>query len=331
MKLTKVLITGAGGFLGSYIARDLFLDGEFEIYSFSRSHHKILEQYNVKQILGNLSNKQEVLNALSGMDAVIHTASLVGMWGRYEDFFETNVIGTNNIIEACLYHKIKKCVYTSTPSVAFGSLDLLGVDESTPYPKKYYSFYAETKAIAEKNILNANSPEFSTVALRPHLIFGPGDQNLVPRVIKAAKMKRLKIIGDGLNLVDVTYVENASFIHLKALKDLSPTSKIAGRAYFVGQGPIKLWDFTNEILRRSGLGPVTKHISFKKAYALGFIIENVLGLFKLYRADPPMTRFVAMQLGLNHYYNHHNLEIDLGYKPQFSIEEGLDRLFASMK
>lgn len=327
MKSTKVLVTGAGGFLGSYIVRDLIERG-YDVYSFSRKKYQNLEALGVTQRQGDLGNYEDVERALLGMDAVIHTASQVGMWGRYEDFYKTNVTGTDNIIHACHKHQIKKCVYTSTPSVAFGDQSLKGVDESVGYPDRYLSIYAETKAIAEKKMLLANNGVLSTVALRPHLIFGPGDLNLVPRVVEAARAGRLKIVGDGENLVDVTYVENASLAHIMALEKLSSDSPIAGKAYFLGQGPIKLWDFTNEILKRSKMPPITKKIPFKVAYTVGMMIEFFLKLIGKYDIHPPMTRFVALQLGKSHYYNHHNLEHDLGFRPKFSIEEGLNRLFA---
>jgi nucleoside-diphosphate-sugar epimerase len=326
MKSTKVLITGGGGFLGRFIARDLIQLG-YEIYSFSRSKHAHLDSLNVIQLTGDLGNYQDVEAALKGMDAVIHTASQVGMWGRYEDFYRTNVTGTENIIKACHKWHISKCVYTSTPSVAFGEVSLCGVDENVEMPSRYLSVYAETKAIAEKMMLMANSGTLSTVAIRPHLIFGPGDLNLVPRVLDAAKRGKLKIVGDGQNLVDVTYVENASLAHVMALEKLSPQSPLAGKAYFLGQGPIKLWDFTNEILKRSGEAPITKRIPFKLAYFIGFIIEVFLKISGKYNIHPPMTRFVALQLGKSHYYSHNNLERDLGFRPKFTIEEGLDKLF----
>lgn len=327
MKTTKVLITGAGGFLGSYIAKKLSLDPAYELFSFSRSHYANLEQLGVHQRHGDLKNYTDVKSALEGMDAVIHTASQVGMWGRYDDFYATNVTGTENILRAMKELSIGQLVYTSTPSVAFGKEDLCGVDEQTPYPSEYLTPYAATKSIAEKMVLAANSKKLSTVSLRPHLIFGPGDLNLIPRVIEAQKKGRLKIVGDGNNLVDVTYVENAADAHILALKKLSPDSLIAGKAYFLGQGPVKLWDFTNEILKLAGLPPVTKKISVKAAYTLGFIIESLLKLIGKYDIHPPMTRFVALQLGKSHYFSHHNLENDLGFKPAISIKEGIARLF----
>lgn len=326
MKKTKVLITGGGGFLGSYIVKLLAKDDLYEVHSFSRSKYKFLNELNVTQHLGDLKNEDDVFRALFEIDAVIHTASMVGMWGRYEDFYSTNVIGTENILKAVKKHNVKKLIYTSTPSVAFDRDSLCGVDESTPYPNSYLTHYAKTKSIAEKMVLNANSEQVSTVALRPHLIFGPGDLNLIPRVIEAQKKGRLKIIGDGNNLVDVTYVENAAIAHIMALEKLNPTHKIAGKAYFLGQGPVKLWDFTNEILIRSGLPKVEKKISIKMAYTIGCLIECFLKIFRIYNVQPPMTRFVALQLGKSHYFSHKNLKNDLGFSPRISIEEGIDLL-----
>lgn len=330
MKLTKVLITGAGGFLGSYIAKELARKGGYELYSFSRSTHPALNQLKVTQRYGDLANYQEVKLALEGMDAVIHTASMVAMWGRYVDFYRTNVTGTENILKAMKELGIKKLIYTSTPSVAFEHDSLCGVDESTPAPVNYLSYYAQTKAMAERLVLLANCPEFSSVALRPHLIFGPGDLNLVPRVIEAQQKGRLKIVGDGENLVDVTYVENAAIAHIMALEKLTPSHPIAGKAYFLGQGPIKLWDFTNTILKKAGLPPVTKKISIHSAYRVGFLLECLFKLFRIYKVQPPMTRFVALQLGKSHYFSHHNLEQDLGFRPLISIDEGIERLFVTI-
>lgn len=329
MKSTNILITGAGGFLGYYIAKELVKNPNYKVLSFSRNSYDKLKLINVEERLGDLRNYNDVEKALENIDWVIHTASMVGMWGKYEDFYQTNVKGTENIINAAIKNKVSRIVYTSTPSVVFGSESLSGVDESTPYPKEYFSFYAQTKSIAEQLILKLNSEKISTVALRPHLIFGPGDQNLIPRVVEAQRKKRLKIIGDGENLVDVTYVENAAYAHILALEKLNNDSIIAGKAYFVGQGPVKLWEFTNEILIRSGLPKVDKNITFKKAFYLGQFIEFFLKLFRIYNVHPPMTRFIALQLSKSHYYNHHNLENDLGFKPLYTIEQGLDILFSN--
>ena len=326
MKSTNVLITGAGGFLGSYIAKQL-VKKDYNVFSFSRTKHVLLDDLGVTQRLGDLKNYDDVKKSLENIDAVIHTAGLVGMWGRYKDFYSTNVGGTENIIEAMKELKIKKLIYTSTPSVVFEKESLNGVNETTPYSKKFLTHYAQTKSIAEKLVLSAHCESLLTVALRPHLIFGPGDMNLIPRIIKAQQQGKLKIVGDGTNLVDVIYVENAAEAHVMALEKLEFGHPISGKVYFLGQGPINLWDFINKVLLNAELPKVTKKITLQRAYALGFCIECILKFLRIYKIHPPMTRFVALQLSKSHYFSHKNIETDLGFKPKFSIDEGIDKLF----
>ena len=337
-KIIKVLITGAGGFLGRYIARDLLNENTqaqlqsneaiiYKVYGLSRNRYDFLDEMGVEQFIGDLKNYNDVYNVIKQMDAVVHTASLVGIWGKKEDFYQTNVVGTENVIKACIEAGVARLVYTSTPSVAFGNIDLENVDESIGYPPKHYCDYAASKKIAEEKVLQANSSQLATVCLRPHLIFGPGDQNLIPRVLKAKRENRLKIVGNGDNLVDVSYVENVSMLHVMALKNLSPRASFAGKAYFVGQGPVKLWDFTNELLRRSNLSPVNKKIPFLVAYFIGWLLECTYSFFRNFKTEPPMTRFVAMQLAKSHHYNHSALERDFQFKFPISIEEGLNRYF----
>ena len=323
----NILVTGGGGFLGKSII-NLLIDKKYKVTSFSRSLYKELEKRGVTCIQGDIKNTQDVLKACEGQDAVIHVASKVGMWGKWSDFYDTNVIGTENVINACLEHQIKKLVYTSSPSVVFGKDNLQNADESTPYPDKYFGLYAHSKALAEKKVLESNnSQRLLTTSLRPHLIFGEKDPNLIPRLVKAAREGKLKQVGSGQNLVDVIYVENAAYAHVLALEKLYYSSPICGKAYFLGQeSPVNLWQFINKILNIHGLPPIKKTISFKKAYLLGAFIEKTLRLLGRYSIDPPMTRFVALQLGKSHYFSHKNAFMDLGYKPIFSIEKALERL-----
>lgn len=342
--LKKVLVTGGNGFLGSYILRDLLRTGHYEVYSFSRTNSGKSDT-KVTHRGGDLKNLSDVMSALSGMDAVIHTASKVGMGGTYDDYYQTNVIGTKNIIDACLHHKIKSLVYTSTPSVAFGNSDLCGIDESHPLPKKYLGHYAHTKAIAEKMILAAHRKELKTLSIRPHLIFGPGDLNLIPRVLKKAQSGQLKIVGNGKNLVDVTYVENASHAHLLALNHLEtmPLEMVTpgmGQAYFLGQGPVPLWDFINQILKLYNAPIINKNIPFTLAFTIGFFLEKIWEFIYPHipkhviekrglDENPPMSRFMALQLGKSHYFNCQKIEHDLNYHHLYSIEEGLQKLVST--
>jgi nucleoside-diphosphate-sugar epimerase len=322
-KKEKILITGGGGFLGFYIVK-LLLKNNYSVVSFSRSKYKYLEELNVPQICGDLTNRDDIKNALEDIDAVIHTASKVGMNGRYEDFYQSNYVGTKNLVDAMKFLKINKLVYTSTPSVVFGKNDLINADETTPYPRSYLTYYAETKMLAERYVLNNIDHSFMAVSLRPHLIFGPGDQNLVPRVLEAKKKNKLKIIGNGDNLVDVIYVENAALAHLFALNNLN--SLISGNTYFIGQGPINLWTFTNTILEHYKLEKIEKKIPLWLAYYIGAIIEITLKIFQLHQVHPPMSRFIALQLGKSHYFNHEKALKDLGNFIEFSIPEGIQKL-----
>lgn len=321
----KILVTGAGGFLGTHIAKKLIEAGH-SVVNLSRGSYTHLDEMGVTSFKGDLQNSEQIKPALMGVDAVIHTASKVAMWGKWDDFYNINVEGTKNLVQLCKEMGIKKMVYTSSPSVVFGDQSLEGVDESVNYPEDSYSMYAKTKAIAEKWVLEQTDDTFKAISLRPHLIYGPGDQNLFPRLIDAAKKGRLKRVGDGTNKVDVIYVENAAMAHLNALEKLETNPSINGKAYFLGQeSPVVLWDFIDEILDRAGAPRPKKQISFNKAFKIGSVIEKGLKLVGVYNVHPPMTRFVALQLSKSHWFDHKNAERDLDFKPEITIQDGLQR------
>ncbi len=322
----KVFITGGGGFLGSHIIDQLLKEGH-KITSYSRATYPELEEKGVTTIQGSLSDKEKLTQACAGHDVFFHTASKVAMWGKRSDFHETNVLGTQNALHAARENGIENFIYTSTPSVVFGENSLSGVDESTPYPKESYSRYGASKAQAEKWVLEQNGQGIKTVALRPHLIFGPRDRNLIPRLVEAANKGRLKIVGDGTNKVDVLYVENAADAHIKAWQALRERPQlVGGEAYFIGQGPVVLWDFINDILEHYQIPPVQKKISFQKAFKVGGLIEKGAEFLKVYNWHPPMTRFVALQLSKDHYFDHKKAVEHLGWKPKVSVTEALSRL-----
>jgi nucleoside-diphosphate-sugar epimerase len=321
----KALVTGGGGFLGGAVVRWLRQRGD-TVRSFTRSRYPWLDELNVEQTLGDLANLEDVEKAVAGCDVVFHVAAKAGVWGRYTDFYTTNVVGTENVITACKKHAVCRLVYTSTPSVVHAGTDIEGADESLPYPQHFESYYSETKAKAEKAVLAANGPELATVALRPHLIFGPGDPHLVPRILEAARKGRLKRIGSRPVKVDVTYIDNAAQAHLHAADRLAIGSAPAGKAYFISNGePVELWPFIDRILAEAGLPPLTKSIAAWKARLAGRIFEFVYWLFRL-PGEPPLTRFVASQLSTSHWYDISAARRDLGYQPTVSVEEGLRRL-----
>lgn len=329
----KVLVTGAGGFLGGAIARKLVERGD-SVRSFSRGEHPALAALGAEQARGDLADLDAVRGAARGCEAVFHVAALPGVWGRYEDFHRANALGTENVIRACREAGIARLVHTSTPSVVFDGRDMEGADESAPYAAHPEAHYPATKILAERAVLAANGPDLATVALRPHLIWGPGDNHLVPRILARARAGRLRIVGDGRNRVDIVYVDNAADAHLLALDRLTaegPRAVCAGRAYFVTDGePRPLWDVVNRILAAGGLPPLTRKVPGGVAVAAGAACELVWRAFGL-GGEPPMTRFVARELATSHWFDISAARRDLGYSPAFGYEEGMQRLEAWLR
>lgn len=321
----KALVTGGGGFLGSAIVRMLLERGD-EVSSYSRSRYPALEQLDVRQVSGDIADEAALTAATRGCDVVFHVAAKAGIWGDYGEYYRANVTGTAAVIAACRANGIGRLVATGSPSVVFDGSDVEGGDESLPYPASYKTHYPQTKMLAEKLVLGANSPVLATVSLRPHLIWGPGDNHLVPRIIAKAKAGRLKRIGNCPCLVDTVYVDNAARAHLLAADRLYPGSAIAGRAYFISNGePLPLWEMVNRILAAAGLPPVTGSISPAAARLIGTICEWIWGSLKL-KGEPPMTRFVASELSTAHWFDISAAKRDLGYMPEVTIEEGMKRL-----
>ncbi|MDY3550984.1 NAD-dependent epimerase/dehydratase family protein [Gemmata sp. JC717] len=321
----KAVVTGGGGFLGGAVVRLLRQRGD-SVRSFTRSAYPWLDELGVEQSLGNLSDLESVERAVSGCDVVFHVAAKAGVWGRYSDYHNTNVVGTQNVIAACKTHGVRRLVYTSTPSVVHAGGDNEGANESLPYPKHFDAAYPETKAKAEKAVLAANDSDLATVSLRPHLIFGPGDPHLIPRIIDAARAGKLKRIGNRPAKVDVTYIDNAAQSQLDAADRLDIGTAPAGKAYFISNGePVELWPFIDRVLAEAGLPPVETRVSAWKARLAGRVLESVYWLFRL-PGEPPMTRFVANQMSTSHWYDIGAARRDLGYEPTVSVEEGLRRL-----
>jgi len=323
----KALVTGGGGFLGGYIVRALLERGD-SVRVLGRRDYPELEELGVETFKGDIQSEKIVIDAARGVDTVFHVASKTGIWGKWDDFFQCNVTGTKNVIKACRENGISKLVYTSSPSVIHGGGDVENVDEAAPYPTKYISSYAESKAMAEKIVLGENGDDLFTVSLRPHLIWGPRDTNLIPRLIDRAKSGRLVKVGDCKNLVDTVYVENAAYAHILAAGLLVPESKICGEAYFITQGePVVLWDWIETLLEGLGLPKLKKHISYNTAYVLGALFERLYSVLNISK-EPPMTRFLASQLAKSHFFSPKKAEKDLGYTPSVSTEEGMMRLFS---
>jgi nucleoside-diphosphate-sugar epimerase len=326
----KALVTGGGGFIGRYIAEKLVARG-FDVTSLSRGDHPELASLGVKTAQADVSEREKVITAIAGMDVVFHTAARVGVGGRLADFHRANVIGSRNVVDGCVAGGVKRLIFTSSPSVVFGGAPHEGADETIPYPTRFNAHYPATKAIAERETLAANGRDgLLTCAIRPHLVWGPRDTNLIPRLLARADAGKLAMVGDGRNLVDMVYVENAADAHLLAMDRLFTGSPVAGSAYFITQGePVNLWDWVNRILARLGRTPVSKRIPYPLAYTAGAALEMAYRLLGL-DAEPPMTRFVAQQLTMSHHFDIGKARRELGYIPNIGANEGLERLAKSL-
>lgn len=327
----KILVTGGGGFLGQALCRGLVARGH-QVISFNRGHYPVLAELGVGQVQGDLADAHALTHAADGVDAIFHNAAKAGAWGSYVSYHSANVVGTQNVLDACRTHGIHKLVYTSTPSVTHRATHPVegGTADNVPYGENFQAPYAETKTIAEKVVLAANDASLATIALRPRLIWGPGDQQILPRLVERAKAGRLRIVGDGLNRVDTTYIDNAAQAHFDAFDHLAVGAACAGRAYFISNGePKPMGELLNALLDAAGAPRVDKHLSFKAAYRIGSACEVLWKILPL-KGEPPMTRFLAEQLSTAHWYDMAPATRDFGYRPVVGFDEGIARLKRSL-
>lgn len=320
----RILVTGGGGFLGSYVVRALLKAGH-EVVSFQRRPNDQLKADGAEVVQGDLLDPAALDRAMQGCDAVIHIAAMAGVWGSREDYFSVNVGGTESVLRAMEGKGIEKLVYCSSPSVVFSGEEFEGADESLPYGDNWTFAYPESKAAAEQLVMKwGQSGKGKVIALRPHLIWGIGDPHLFPSIIQRAKASRLRIVGSGRNRVDHTRVENAAAAHVLALEALDKPSAV-NRSYFLSQGDASgMWDWVNSLLHRLEIPPVTRRIPYALAHWAGALCEL---LWKLTGKSgvPPMTRFVAQAMAKSHWFSIEAARRELGYQPErFPTEEGLD-------
>ena len=327
----KVLVSGGGGFLGRYIVQKLLQRGD-KVHSIGRTPQPELSAMGVEVFTGCITDRAAVRDAATGCDAIIHVAAKAGVWGSWDSFYQPNVIGTRCILQVCQQLGIQRLVYTSTPSVVFTGEAFAGADESLPYGKNWLCHYAHTKSIAESEVLAANDMQnLRTVALRPHLIWGVGDNHLIPRIIHRARTGRLRKVGNGTNLVDITHVNNAAQAHLQALDALDTNSAVCGKAYFISQGtPVNLWEWVETLLERLQIPPIRKSISATSAYRLGNMLEKIYSFLRI-ASEPPMTRFIAVELAKSHWFNISAAKRDLNYTIETSTAAGLDEFIRHYK
>jgi nucleoside-diphosphate-sugar epimerase len=330
----RYVVTGGGGFVGKALCKALRAAGH-DVISLSRKVYPDLEAAGVKTAQVDISSSVDAWHHLFvGCDGVFHTAAKVDMWGRYRDFYATNVVGTRNIVEACRRSGVKQLVFTSSPSVIHTGRDLLGVNESVPYPEHFHAYYPETKAQAEREVLSANGNDgLRTVALRPHLIWGPNDTNFIPTIIERARAGKLTRIGDGHNRVDLTFIEDCVQAHIVAMRTLEEApDRAAGKAYFISQGdPVEMWPWIDQVLAAQGLPPVQRAVSVLLARVLALIFEGAakLALIFGFQSKPLLTRFLVSEMATSHYFDISAAQRDLGYSPSVTIDQAMVKTFGS--
>ena len=325
----RVLVTGGGGFVGGAVVRALLARGD-DVVSLARGEYPELRALGVHAVRGDLADPTAVRYAADGCEAVVHVAAKAGIWGPPADYERSNVEGTRSVLDACSARGIRRLVYTSTPSVVHAGRSIEGGNETLPYAEHPSSPYARTKAIAERLVLAAAGASLGTVTLRPHLVWGPGDTQLVPRILQRARQGRLRFVSGGTAVIDTTYVDDAVAAHLCALDAVEPGAACSGRAYFISSGePRAFREIVNAILAAGGLPPETRSVPLPVALAAGAAAELVWRA--LGRADdPPMTRFLAHQLATSHWFDISAARQDLGYRPGVGLDEGFRRLAVAL-
>lgn len=322
-KPDKVLVTGGAGFLGKAVVNRLVDKGD-QVRSLARNYYPDLEKMGVDQVQGDLSDPDAVARACEDRTIVYHIAAKGPPWGRYDEYYQTNVVGTQNIINSCLAQDQTSLIYTSTPSVVGNGRDIEGADESMPYPKKFRTHYAKTKAMAEQLVVNASRKKLKSIILRPCKIWGPGDDQILTRLV--ARAEKLKQIGDGKNLIDATYIDDAADAHILAADKLEEHPDFSGNIYFISQGePVLTWYIVNEFLKAAGCNPVKKSVPFRIAWVTGALLEFIFNMLHLSK-EPYITRFLVESVAQSSWFNIEAAKRDLGYIPKIGTAEGLRRL-----
>jgi 2-alkyl-3-oxoalkanoate reductase len=320
----KTLVIGGGGFLGQYIVEQLLERGD-SVSSLARNDYPHLRKMGVRVLRGDLEDEQAVSKACAGMEVVFLVAANDSMWGPWKAFYGPNVLGARHVIKACKTHKVPKLIYTSTPSTVFANKPLEGCDESLPYPQKPESHYTKSKAMAEQLVLAANGEDLLTCALRPHLIFGPRDPHLLIKLIELGLKQKMFQVGDGAIKYDFTFVEDAARTHLLAADKLIRGSPVAGSVYFITQNePVIFYPWLNALYEKLGIPPIKKRLSLPVARFIGAVLETIRFSLPVVTL-PPFTRFLASKLAMSSYYDISKAQHDLGYEPQHTMDEALEK------
>lgn len=321
----RVLVTGGRGLLGSAVVRELAERGN-DVTSFQRSTAG--HGPDVREVLGDVTDPRTVLSAVAGQDAVVHLAALVSMVGPWAEFERVNVGGTRVVLDAALAAGVTRMVHVSSPSVAHAGEPLVGAPAGVADPGNARGDYARSKAQAELLALAADATHFAVTAVRPHLVWGPGDTQLIGRIAERARAGRLVLIDDGAALIDTTYIDNAAEAIAQAAERCTHQD-VHGRAFVISNGqPRTVFELVSRIALAAGGTPPTRHIPFPVARSMGALVERAW-VRSGRDGEPPMTAFVAEQLATAHWFDQRQTRTALDWRPRVGIDEGLDRLAAS--
>ncbi|MFK8025634.1 MAG: NAD-dependent epimerase/dehydratase family protein [Ilumatobacter sp.] len=320
----RVVVTGASSLIGQATVALLAARGD-DVVTFQR-HAATDIPDGIEQCLGDVTDADAVDAVVAGADAVIHLAAKVGVVGDRDAYVAVNVDGTQHVIDAARRHRVAKVVHVSSPSVAHDGSAIVGGAAEPAVLDHGTGWYSETKAIAEEIALRADDRSTGVLAVRPHLVWGPGDTQLVGRIVERAAAGRLALVGGGTALIDTTYIDNAATALVAALDAVHPGAVCAGRAYVIANGePRPIRELVEGICAAAGVEFSPRDVPLAVARGVGSVIERVWP--RLGREDePPLTRFLADQLGTAHWFDPRPAHRDLGWSPTVSIDEGLVRL-----
>ena len=316
----RVLVTGASGMLGRATATGLLERGD-EVTVLQRRPSGLPGA----EVLGDVADPDVVGRAARGQDAVLHLAAKVDVTGPWAEYAHANVAGTRAVLDACRAAGVGRLVHVSSPSVAHAGTALAGVGAGPADPARARGRYSRSKAVAELDALAADSSALAVLAVRPHLVWGPGDTQLVGRVVDRARAGRLPVIGSGAALIDTTYVDNAAAALVAAVDACGP---VHGEALVVSNGePRPVAEVIGRLCRAAGVPVPRRRVPFGAAYAVGAAVEGVWAVTGRRRV-PPITRFLAEQLATAHWFDQRRTRTALGWCPRVGLDEGFARLRA---
>ena len=316
--MKRVLVTGAYGFLGKYVIREL-VRNDYEVVAFGRNEEKMnkLKSDSVDIFIGDFCNKIDAKNATKDVDYVIHCGALSTVWGKREDFINTNVAGTMNLVEGCIENKVKRFVYVSSPSVYTGKEDRIDIKEEDVDCNNKLNYYIESKILSEKEIKKVKNLDW--VIIRPRGLFGVGDTSIIPRIIKVNSKIGIPLFNGGQNYVDISCVENVAY----ALRLCLESDKAVGNIYNITNGePRRFKEILEELFNEINMEPKYINTNINIAYFISCIVEWFYKLFHIYK-EPMITKYTICTLGYSQTLNIEKAKKDLSYKPIITLSEGI--------